>query len=114
MSSFRRAMGMDFVDFAIHAFVTVCAAVVLAGAAREHEEVMVAGAMAASALVLAWRRQRGLRRVEPDESGAGEVAAQRVAELEGRVAELEERLDFAERLLARHRDPARLGVGEER
>lgn len=31
--------------------------------------------------------------------------------LEGRVAELEERLDFAERLLAEHREPERLPAG---
>lgn len=31
--------------------------------------------------------------------------------LRGRVAELEERLDFAERLLAQHREPERLGPG---
>jgi hypothetical protein len=38
----------------------------------------------------------------------------RVHELEshqGRFAELEERLDFAERLLARHREPIRLPEG---
>ena len=48
----------------------------------------------------------------------GEVQAERVAELEsrvaelesqqGRVLELEERLDFAERLLAQERGPARI------
>ena len=31
---------------------------------------------------------------------------------EARVLELEERLDFAERLLAQQRDPPRLGAGE--
>jgi hypothetical protein len=41
---------------------------------------------------------------------------QRVQELEGqqgRVLELEERIDFAERLLAQNRDPARLPAAEE-
>lgn len=41
----------------------------------------------------------------------------RVRELEireARVAELEERLDFTERMIAQQRDPARLGAGEQR
>ena len=31
---------------------------------------------------------------------------------ESRMAELEERMDFSERMLAQHRDQARLGAGE--
>lgn len=60
------------------------------------------------------------RRLEPrtgrDPVADGELAElrARVLELEsqqGRVNELEDRLDFAERLLAQQRDPARLPAG---
>jgi hypothetical protein len=62
------------------------------------------------------------RRVE-GKAGGSEQAREfaeleaRVRELEireSRVAELEERLDFTERLLAQQRDPTRLGAGEQR
>jgi hypothetical protein len=46
-------------------------------------------------------------RGEPDEN-----TAMRLAEIDAlthRLAELEERLDFTERLLAQHREPTRLG-----
>ena len=54
---------------------------------------------------------------DPSEQMAAEVDALKVrlADLEagqGRVTELEERLDFAERMLAQQRDPSRLGAGE--
>jgi len=64
------------------------------------------------------------RRLEPrpavDQAAAAELAElrARVQELEaqqGRVLELEDRLDFTERVLAQHREAARLpGRGEER
>ena len=62
------------------------------------------------------------RRLE--RSGTGAHSAADVVELEARVreleahelrlAELEERMDFNERLLAQQRDQARLGAGEPR
>jgi len=42
------------------------------------------------------------------EAGAAEPLLTEVEELRRRVGEMEERLDFAERLLARHRDAERL------
>jgi hypothetical protein len=50
-----------------------------------------------------------------DGGGRVEELERRVGELEAgrqRVAELEERLDFAERLLARQRDAQRVGPGK--
>jgi hypothetical protein len=64
----------------------------------------------ASLVVLSVRRSIALRRFGQTGLTTGEMAAERIAELEQRVAELEaaqaqvaelnERLDFAERLLA--------------
>jgi uncharacterized coiled-coil protein SlyX len=67
-------------------------------------------------VVLGVRRHSALKRLPPETTG--ELAAERIVELEARVAELEqgefrmheleERLDFAERLLAQAREPERL------
>ena len=49
----------------------------------------------------------------PDESRIGELES-RIAELEQvptRMAEIEERVDFAERMLAQHREAPRVGEG---
>jgi len=48
----------------------------------------------------------------PDDTNSGEVAsgsAEALEDMQRRVAELEERMDFAERLLAKQRDGERLG-----
>ncbi len=68
--------------------------------------------VAASAALYAWRRRRALAGVT-----TGQMLAQRQAELErreadvdavhARLAELEERLDFSERMLAQGRSAAR-------
>ena len=81
--------------------------------------IMVAagGGYAVIALVSAWAR-RLERRAAADPVLEAEVdrLRDRVHQLEGaeeRMAELEERLDFAERMLAQGRE-ARLGAGEGR
>lgn len=114
--SVRRWLGMDGVDLLVHLAVTILALVMLMGVVEaEPEQVVFPGVMAVSVLLFAWRRRTGLRRLE--ESGAtGET---RLAELDARVLqleamqerlfELEERMDFAERLLAGQKDPERLG-----
>lgn len=79
------------------------------------------------AVALGWKllgplAQALARRLEPhaapDPASATELAdlRARVQELEaqqGRVLELEDRLDFTERMLAQQRDAARLPAGEE-
>jgi hypothetical protein len=74
-------------------------------------------AVCATAGVIFWPLARALaRRLEGGGSAAGlegelDGLRNRVDQLEqgqGRVAELEERLDFAERLLAQSREPDRL------
>jgi len=118
---FKRVVGIDFVDFLIQAGGTIAAAVMLSNLTLPHEEFGVAAAFLGSFALLAWRRNRALKNVPP--ATTGEMAAERLAELEARVAELEqgearlleleERLDFTERLLVQQREQeaARLGRG---
>jgi hypothetical protein len=114
VGAFKRVMGIDVVDFAIHV-VTTGFVTGLASAASLHDsEGFVLMIFAASTVLLGVRRHLALRRRSQFPETTGEVAALRLEELESRVAELEqgqarmqeleERLDFAERLLARRAD----------
>ncbi len=118
---FKKYVGLDFLDVLIHVGVSIAAAVLLASIAP-NEEAGVAIAFGASLVVLAWRRKRALAAAR--EYSTGEVQETerildleaRVADLEqaqGRVLELEERLDFTERLLTRHAEAGRLSAGRE-
>jgi hypothetical protein len=114
-SFFRRTVGLDFVDLAIHAGVTMFLMIIADEASHNAAGVALVGAV--SFVVLGVRRHLALKNLPPQT--AGELGEQRLAELEARlsevadldfkVQELEERLDFAERLLAQHREPERLG-----
>jgi hypothetical protein len=111
----RRWLGIDGIDFVIQAAITICVAVVLAAANRQNEEIMIGATFAASFGVLAYRRHWARKRGElgkPAPSGEYVLdLEQRVADLEAaqqRVFELEERVDFAERLLAQ-KEPRELG-----
>lgn len=109
----KRWLGLDFVDLAIHVFVTVCVGILMVGAAGSDEEMVLAMVFGTSAVVLAIRRQRALRQMTQEGLSTGEMTAERLAELEARVAELElaqdrvalleERMDFSERLLVQNR-----------
>ena len=122
MSWMRRNLGLDWFDLLIHVGVTFM--VIFFVAMSNGPEEMLPVITGVSLLVLAVRRRIALK-----SGGAtaglttGEMAAERIAELEDRVAELEaaqqevaelaERLDFAERLLAQKgRDAAQIGPGE--
>ena len=62
-------------------------------------------------LVVAWSRRLGGASVSADLAHELDELRERVAELEGsgtRLQELEERLDFAERMLAQRQEPAPL------
>jgi Tfp pilus assembly protein PilO len=82
--------------------------------------VMILLAMIAAGVVILWpiaraigRRLEG-RQADPALRSEVEELRARVHELErqqARIAELEERVDFSERLLAQDRDRARLGGG---
>ena len=76
-------------------------------------EIVSMTTIVASLLLFAWRRRRALK-AEPEVEGNPERMEEleyRVAELENsqhRILELEEPLDFAERVLARQRTPEQL------
>lgn len=108
----KRWLGLDFVDLAIHVFVTVCVGILMVEAAGNDEEMVLAMVFGTSAVVFAIRRQRALRQMTQEGLSTGEMTAERLAELEARVAELEmaqdrvalleERMDFSERLLVQN------------
>jgi hypothetical protein len=111
----KSTLGLDWFDLGIHAAVT---AVVLfwATEANSYQDGVIIGSMVAtsSLILLGVRRRVALRKRGAPGLGTGEVAAERMFELEQRVAdlesvehrvaELEERLDFAERMLATGRE----------
>ena len=120
MSWFRRNLGLDAFDLLVHVGVTIMFMffVAMSGGPEELLPVITG----ASLLVLAVRRRIALKSGGAAGLTTGEMAAERIAELEDRVAELEaaqqdvaelaERLDFAERLLAQKgRDAAQIGPG---
>ncbi len=129
MSWFRKHLGLDFFDLAIQVVLTGLAMgfvdTVCHGPAGERLMFIVVGT---SVVGLAWRRQRGLARLAADPTvglTTGQMAAARLEDLESRVAqleaaetrilELEERLDFTERMLAQGTgERAALGNGERR
>ena len=116
--SLKRLIGLDAVGLAIHSAVTACVIGFLISRPGVAEEPVFFGVTGVSVLILAanrafvrWRG-RGLDETDPLRL---EEVEHRLAEIDGlhsRVVELEERLDFAERLLAEQAaQPARVGDG---
>ncbi|MEO8201186.1 MAG: hypothetical protein ABI679_11740 [Gemmatimonadota bacterium] len=110
----RKILGLDAFELMVQAVITAGVAGVagelLFGAVGDAS---VTGILTASVLILAWRRRRALKGQLPDPHASERVddLEDRVLELESsqqRVLELEERLDFAERMLARQREPERI------
>jgi hypothetical protein len=109
MTWWRRTLGMDGFDLLIHAGVTsaVLGGIAISGGPEE----LLPLTFGLSLVVLAVRRHFALRRTDYPGLTSGEMAAERIADLEqrmgeleaaqARLAELEERVDFTERLLAR-------------
>jgi hypothetical protein len=109
--SIKSVLGLDAFDVALHAIVTGILLFWIAAVNREDEAIII-GSMTtiASLIVLGVRRRLALSRAERRTLGSDEMAAERLAELElrvgdleaahSRIAELEERLDFTERLIA--------------
>ncbi len=123
MNRLRQILGMDAVDLLIHLGVTAALMgfVGVSGGPPELFPVITG----LSLLVLGVRRAIALRTMERHGLSTGEMTAERIAELEQRMAELEsaqtrimeleERLDFTERLLAQAPPENRsLGPGQQR
>jgi hypothetical protein len=118
----KRFLGIDGFDFMIQFGVTCMLMVVASSVATGgHDEAPIALIVASSLGVLAWRRNRARGEIGPD---TGEMHLDRLQDLEsrvteleierGRVLELEERLDFTERLLTQQREAVRqLGAPRE-
>ncbi len=109
--SIKSAFGLDGVDLGIHVLVTGVILFWISAVNSSRDATIGCSVATVSSLVLLdIRRRLALRRIERRGLTTGEMAAERIAELEqrlaelegamGRVAELEERVDFAERLLA--------------
>ena len=109
MSWVKKITGLAGFDIFIQAAVTVA---IMAFFGIEGEEAAIPWVVASSFAILGVRRHFALRKAanEPEGLTTGQMAAyrfeeleQRMAELEmaqGRIVELEERLDFTERMLA--------------
>lgn len=118
--SLKSSIGLDWFELMVHVSVTALGMIVLESLSPggRAEEVLMSGALAVSILVLAFRRSRAVGR----QASAGMLEEERVAQIEDRlmeleaaqqrVMELEERVDFTERLLARERE-LKLGAGRE-
>ena len=112
----QRIFGLDIVDSAIHLSVTMLVAVML-GEASDNE-FLAMFAIGAGLVTYAIRRRRALQHLPYAEGEIGEEERARLEDLEmrvqmlegmeHRVLELEERLEFAERVLARERESERL------
>lgn len=112
--SVRKWLGMDLIDLVIHVAVTGCL-MGWVGVSRGPDELypMITGA---SFLVWGVRRYFTFKRLAREEISEG--PGDRVADLEDRIRdleslqnrmiELEERVDFTERLLARQHEPGQL------
>ncbi|HSE51112.1 MAG TPA: hypothetical protein VLB00_02930 [Gemmatimonadales bacterium] len=110
--SIKSTFGLDGIELGIHVLVTAIVLGFTATFNRPDEALFFFSGTAVSSLVLlSIRRRLALRKGETRGLTTGEMAAERLAEMEERIAELEagqarmaeleERLDFAERLLAR-------------
>ncbi|HEU4827662.1 MAG TPA: hypothetical protein VFT04_00570 [Gemmatimonadales bacterium] len=112
--SVKSRIGLDGFDLFIHLAITACIFATMAITGAEEELFLL---LAASLAVLTVRRRLALRRA-PAEQAEGDSRVEelehRVAELEAgqyRMMEIEERLDFAERLLTRDAEARKLGQG---
>lgn len=115
MNWWRRQFGLHPVDMVIHATVggLLCAGIDDAF----HKDGITMLALMGVIVLYAWRRERALTRspaaggMTSGEVRLGELEAQaeELHELRTRMAELEERLDFTERMLAQVREPEQLG-----
>lgn len=108
--SWRSVFGLDAIEFIIFWAVSITIGMVI-GVITDMPEVAFT-IFAIAAVVFAFLRRAALRNLPPQESGKlNELVAQLQDDqqaatdyFERRIAELEERLDFTERMLARGED----------
>lgn len=121
----KNRLGLDWLDVAIHAFVTICAGIGLVEGLGAPDEFALSVVFGGSAILLGVRRHFALKKLAQTEGlSTGEMAAERIADLEARVAdlevgqarvaELEERMDFSERLLTQQSHESRVMSPEPR
>jgi hypothetical protein len=118
MNGWKKLFGVDVFDTAVHVGITFMLLVIVE--AKTHDAEPMLALTIVSTIIFSIRRHFALKKG----AGQGEVRGEattgvhhrlddeaRLQELEslyGRVAELEERVDFAERLLARKDEPMKL------
>jgi hypothetical protein len=118
VNGWKRIFGVDLFDTFVHVVVTAAILALLAHESQQVEPVLLTAC--GSLILYSVRRHIALRRQRtlPDVSGETTTgvhrrldAEDRLQELEGlygRMADLEERVDFAERLLAQKGEPMKL------
>lgn len=106
-SAWKKFFGVDFFDTLVHVGITIGLMVIIAEKSRQAEPVILFASL--SVVVYSVRRYFALKalRRESEMSGAyvtgeTELRLRDLEQLHSRVAELEERVDFAERLLAKN------------
>jgi hypothetical protein len=111
MSSWRRVFRLDGFDTAVHVGVTVILALLLASkdpVTQKLSDYLILGGV--SLLLYAFRRRIAFTIQDSTDEPSGVHAVARPGELDAlyaRIAELEERQDFSERLIARRGEPMR-------
>jgi hypothetical protein len=112
-----RILGLDWFDLVVQLAVTV-----LLGVAVDtyfvgpQKDIGIGMVITGSLAVLGWRRRRVMSQDVPSPDRLAEIES-RLADLEmqqARLLELEERVDFAERLLTRHSERAAPPLGSAR
>lgn len=114
-SAWKKFFGVDLFDSVVHVGITMAAMVVIAEQARQPEPVVILGCV--SAVVYSVRRHLALKALKGESEVSGgyvtgetELRLRELEQLHSRVAELEERVDFAERLLAKNAEVRALEV----
>jgi hypothetical protein len=114
----KRSFGVDVFDTIVHVGITFALMVLVEAKAQQAEPVTATAIV--SAVLFSIRRYFALKKLRQSGELSGETTTgvhlkldteARLQDLEalyGRVAELEERLDFAERLLAKQEEAPRL------
>lgn len=116
MEWWKRTFGLHPLDMVVH-FVVGGFLVGALGEASQNDSIIMLG-IAGMFAAYAWRRNRAIAALPATGMTSGEVRldefqaqAEELHDLRGRVMELEERVDFAERLLARQSELDKLPEG---